>query len=98
MTTGSRATLWWPSRPQPPPEDVGLHWTQSVLQLPWSDEHRRRLLLHRKKPGLRPRLFCATNSYVIRKGCVDQSIFTGHVAASNWFQQNPERIRSVPSG
>ena len=32
---------------------------------------------------------------MIRKGSVDQSIFTGHVAASNWFQQNPERIRLV---
>jgi hypothetical protein len=76
-------------------EVVGLYWPQSALELPTSNGHRRRLQLQRKFPGLPPRWFCATNSYVIRKGSVDQSIFTGHVAASNWFQQNPERIRLV---
>jgi hypothetical protein len=78
------------------PEVGGLHWPQSAIELPMSNQHRRRLLLRRLFPGLGPRWLCATNSYVIRKGSVDSSCFLGHVAASSWFQQNPNRIRSVP--
>jgi len=76
-------------------EVLGLNWPQSAIELPINNQHRRRLLLRRLIPGLGPRWFCATNSYVIRKGSVDPSCFTGHVAASSWFQQNPERIRVV---
>ena len=77
------------------PEVVGLHWPQSVLELPINNGHRLRLLLRRLIPGLKPRWFCATNSYVIRKGSVDPRCFESHVAASRWFQHNPDRIRVV---
>lgn len=79
------------------PEVVGLHWWQSVLEVPINTGHRLRLLLRHLLPGLKPRWLCATNSYVIRKGCVDPHCFASHVAASRWFPQQPsDRIRVLP--
>lgn len=79
------------------PEVVGIHWQQSVLEVPINTGHRLRLLQRRLIPGLRPRWLCATNSYVIRKGSMEPRCFASHVAASRWFPQlQPQRIRVLP--
>lgn len=78
-------------------ELLGMHWQQSVLEVPINSSHRLQLMLRRWIPGLRPRWLCATNNYVIRKGSVDPRCFTSHVAASHWFpQQPPDRIEVLP--
>ena len=78
-----------------PESDDGIHWTQSVLEVPINGLHRARLAARRIFPWMRPKWLCATNNYAFRKGsAADDSVV--HTRASRQFESGKLRVSFVP--
>lgn len=73
----------------------GIHWTQSVLEVPINLLHRVNLAARRVFPWLKPKWFCATNNYAFRKtdGSAD---LLSHMLASRRFTSGRMHTAFVP--
>jgi len=76
-------------------DDYGIHWTQSVLEVPINAMHRARLCARAVFPWMRPKWLCATNSYAIRKTS-DVTVAVSHVAASRRFGSGDVCVSFIP--
>jgi hypothetical protein len=73
----------------------GIHWTQSVLEVPINWMHGVNLLARRVCPLLRAKFLCATNNYGVRKdGAADDVL--NHMPASRRFGSGTMQLTFIP--
>lgn len=73
----------------------GVHWTQSVLEMPINFLHRVNLTARRVFPWLKPKWFCATNNYAFRRA-EDAADLLSHIRASRRFTSGTIHTTFVP--
>ena len=73
----------------------GVHWTQSVLEVPINRLHRVNLVARRVIPWVGPKWLCATNNYAFRKNSAANDCLA-HTRASRQFASGRFDVALIP--